>query len=102
VELGGRVALVTGAGRRVGRAIALALAAKAMRVAVHYNASAREADETVRLARAAGAADAWTISADLRDPAAITVFKSVGLAIQDLAAAELVMANLLRAEAPKP
>jgi ornithine cyclodeaminase len=29
-----------------------------------------------------------------RDPAAITVFKSVGLAIQDLAAAELVVANL--------
>lgn len=29
-----------------------------------------------------------------RDPAAITVFKSVGLAIQDLATAELVMANL--------
>lgn len=29
-----------------------------------------------------------------RDPSAITIFKSVGLAIQDLAAAELVMANL--------
>ena len=29
-----------------------------------------------------------------RDPEAITVFKSVGLAIQDVAAAELVMANL--------
>ncbi|MEX1073490.1 MAG: ornithine cyclodeaminase family protein [Chloroflexota bacterium] len=29
-----------------------------------------------------------------RDPTAITVFKSVGLAIQDVAAAELVMANL--------
>lgn len=29
-----------------------------------------------------------------RDPAAITVFKSVGLAIQDVAAAELVVANL--------
>ncbi len=72
MELGGRVALVTGAGRRVGRAIALALAAKGMRIAVHYNASAGEAGETVRLARAAGAPDAWTISADLRDPAAIT------------------------------
>jgi ornithine cyclodeaminase len=33
----------------------------------------------------------WAAS---RDPAAITIFKSVGLAIQDMAAAELVMANL--------
>jgi ornithine cyclodeaminase len=33
-----------------------------------------------------------------RDPSAITVFKSVGLAIQDLAAAELVMGNLARGE----
>ena len=41
---------------------------------------------------------AW---ADARDPAAITVFKSVGLAIQDVAAAELVMATLAReAEGP--
>lgn len=35
-----------------------------------------------------------------RDPSAITVFKSVGLAIQDVAAAELVMANLPRGEEP--
>ena len=33
-----------------------------------------------------------------RDPSAITVFKSVGLAIQDLATAELVMSSLARAE----
>ena len=33
-----------------------------------------------------------------RDRSAITVFKSVGLAIQDLAAAELVMGNLARSE----
>jgi pteridine reductase len=72
MELAGRVALVTGAGRRVGRAIALALAAKGMRLAVHYHASSGEADETVRLALEAGAPNAWTIPADLRDARACT------------------------------
>jgi len=47
MKLAGRVALVTGAGRRVGQAIALALGAKGMKVAVHYNGSASGADETV-------------------------------------------------------
>jgi ornithine cyclodeaminase/alanine dehydrogenase-like protein (mu-crystallin family) len=35
--------------------------------------------------------------ADTRDPDAITVFKSVGLAIQDVAATELIVARLLPA-----
>ena len=47
--LAGRVALVTGAGRRVGRAIALALGARGMHVVVHFNGSRDGADETARL-----------------------------------------------------
>ena len=50
----GRVALVTGAGRRVGRAIALALGARGMRVVVHFNGSRDGAAETARLIVAAG------------------------------------------------
>ena len=52
--LEGRVALVTGAGRRVGRAIALALAARGMRVEVHFSESASGAADTVAQIRAAG------------------------------------------------
>jgi pteridine reductase len=53
-SLAGRVALVTGAGRRVGRAIAVALGAQGMRVVVHYNESVRGAQETVALVEDAG------------------------------------------------
>jgi pteridine reductase len=52
--LAGRVALVTGAGRRVGRALALALGARGMRVVVHYHGSAPDAEETARLIRGEG------------------------------------------------
>ena len=68
-ELGGRVALVTGAGRRVGRALAVALGARGMHVVVHYNASADGAEETARLvARAGGSAE--ILRADLGSAAA--------------------------------
>src|ERR1700759_4409922 len=60
----GRTALVTGAGHRVGRAIAVALGAEGMRVAVHYNATADGAREAVRLIQAAGG-DADIIACDL-------------------------------------
>ena len=54
MELRGRIALVTGAGHRVGRAIALALAARRMRVAIHYNRSEALALETVAQVEAQG------------------------------------------------
>ena len=49
-----RVALVTGAGRRVGQAIALVLGARGMHVVVHYNSSASGAEETVARITGAG------------------------------------------------
>jgi pteridine reductase len=66
MELRGRWALVTGAARRVGRAIALELAAHGAHVAVHYNTSATEAEETVRDIAARGV-DAVALRAELAD-----------------------------------
>ncbi|HWA15240.1 MAG TPA: SDR family oxidoreductase [Gemmatimonadales bacterium] len=69
MELAGKVALVTGAGHRVGRALALALAGRGAHLAVHYNSSAAEAEETQRLAHARGV-KAELFPADLSDAAA--------------------------------
>jgi NAD(P)-dependent dehydrogenase (short-subunit alcohol dehydrogenase family) len=55
MELQGKVALVTGGGVRVGRAISLGLARAGARVVVHYNSSAGPAEETVAEARRLGA-----------------------------------------------
>lgn len=67
MELRGRVALVTGAGRRVGRAIATALGGRQMHVAVHYNGSAEGARETAAdIERGGGKATVF--QADLSQP----------------------------------
>lgn len=48
MEIRGKVALVTGAGRRVGKAVALALGQAGATMAVHYNTSKDGADDTAR------------------------------------------------------
>ncbi len=63
------VALVTGSAQRIGRAIALRLAAQGWDVAVHYRFSATAAVQTVRELREAGAR-AEAFAADLADEAA--------------------------------
>lgn len=66
-----RVVLVTGAARRVGRAIALEMARIGSRVAVHYHTSSEAAQETVEeCVGAGGRANAF--AADLADPSATT------------------------------
>jgi NAD(P)-dependent dehydrogenase (short-subunit alcohol dehydrogenase family) len=62
-------ALVTGAGKRLGRAMALKLAAEKHDVAVHYDQSAEAAEEVAREIRAMGR-QAITLQADLLSPEA--------------------------------
>jgi pteridine reductase len=64
MELSGKVALVTGGARRVGRAIALELGRAGARVAVHHHGSPKEADEVVRTI-----GNAFAVQADLRTAA---------------------------------
>lgn len=63
-------ALVTGAGRRLGRAMALYLAGRGHDVAVHYATSGDEAEEVAAAIRAMGRR-AVTLQADLLDEAAV-------------------------------
>lgn len=64
IDLTGKRALVTGSGRRLGQAIALALGVAKMRVAVHYHQSSAGAEQTASAIRDAGG-EAFTLSADL-------------------------------------
>ena len=63
-----RLVLITGAARRLGRAIALELGAHGWNVAVHYRRSHAEAHDTVAALRALGA-QAEAFGADLADEA---------------------------------
>lgn len=70
MRLEGTVALVTGAGVRLGRAIALGLAEAGCDVFVHYGRSEDAAERTAADVRALGRRSE-TFSADLADPSAI-------------------------------
>jgi NAD(P)-dependent dehydrogenase (short-subunit alcohol dehydrogenase family) len=63
----GKVALVTGASRGIGRAAALALADAGAHILVHYGRSVEEAETVVEQIRAAGG-KAQAIGADLAKP----------------------------------
>ena len=53
-DLSPKRALITGAGKRIGRALAEALGEDGWSVAVHYRSSAQGAEETAREIEAAG------------------------------------------------
>ncbi len=63
-------ALITGAGRRIGRAIATALAADGWQVIIHYNRSSEEADKLVDEIEEKGGR-AGAVRCDLSDASAV-------------------------------
>lgn len=54
MDIDGKVALVTGAAKRVGRSIALALAERGAELVVHYHGSEREAHDVLARAKQLG------------------------------------------------
>jgi 3-oxoacyl-[acyl-carrier protein] reductase len=69
-ELAGKVALVTGGAKNIGRAISVALAAAGASVAVNTKSSREQADALVKQIREAGGA-AQAYVADIADPQAV-------------------------------
>jgi NAD(P)-dependent dehydrogenase (short-subunit alcohol dehydrogenase family) len=65
LDLGGKVALITGASRGIGREAALRMAESGARVAVNYFRGAAEAEEVVSTI---GAARSFAVRADMADP----------------------------------
>jgi 3-oxoacyl-[acyl-carrier protein] reductase len=70
-ELAGQVALVTGASRGIGRAVALALAATGARIVVNYKGNAELAAQVVDLIAARGG-QAFAVAADIAQEDAVT------------------------------
>ncbi len=70
IDLSGRCALVTGAAKRSGRALALALARAGADVAVHYQHSREDAERVVAQIESIGRRSTL-VQVDLLDPAAV-------------------------------
>jgi 3-oxoacyl-[acyl-carrier protein] reductase len=77
-ELAGKVAIVTGAGRNIGRAIALHLAAAGASVVVNARSNQAEADAVAREIEAAGG-KAMAFLADVGDAAAVEAMAQAAL-----------------------
>lgn len=94
-KLQGKAALVTGAGKRIGRAIALALAAEGANVAITYRDSKKQAEQTVCDLESLGVR-AIAVQADLREPANIR--DAVERIVKELGTVDILVNNAGRFE----
>ncbi len=64
MKLSGKTALITGGAKRIGKAIALALASNGANIVIHYRSSKKEAEDTAREIERLGV-NVWIIQSDL-------------------------------------
>ena len=88
--LAGKIALVTGGAKRIGRAIALRLAASGANVAITYRDSQPEAEQTVR-ELASFDVDALALRTDLTD--AESIRQSVAAVIEEFGQLDILVNN---------
>ena len=88
--LAGSTALVTGGARRIGRAIALQLAAAGANVAITYRESQPEAEQTVRELASIGV-DAFAVRTGLTD--AESIRQSVAAVIEEFGQLDILVNN---------
>jgi 3-oxoacyl-[acyl-carrier protein] reductase/pteridine reductase len=88
--LKGKTVLITGAAKRIGRAIALALAERGANVAITYLASQADAEQTVH-ALAAQDVDALAVRCDLRE--ADSIQQTMASVIEEFGQLDLLVNN---------
>ena len=66
MNIQGKVALITGSAKRLGKEIAIELARKGAEIAIHYRSSKAEAEDALKAVRSAGS-EGWVFQAELTD-----------------------------------
>ena len=90
MELRGKVALITGAAKRIGREIALDLAREGANICITYNTSEREAEKTVADLGKVGV-EALAIRCDVRDE--LSVKETMREALRELGHIDILVNN---------
>jgi len=90
VDLGGRVAIVTGGSRGIGRVVAIQLAACGAKVVVNYNRNAEAAQAVVTQIQAAGG-EALAVQGDVSDISAVQTI--VGAALSSFGRVDILVNN---------